>query len=376
MQQVSVKHEVKHEVKQELTHDVKKEVKRETRHEVQHDVAQMKHNVEAAKPSEAASQSAQNSSSSCPGSSSSGSVDYSSVTVRGLKRILAQSTGEVVILHDANGNAYIKVDPAALLAAQVSLSPMFYPLLQSSKSRAACTVTQSFVFHALSTHALVLALLCLTFIHQIEDAAPAAKRERLEQKKPLVPQQPAPAAAPPAALANVQLDSEHIYARLCVNHDGYFRQLPNSTLVFQLRGVKEEYKSLQGTARHTPGVTLVLNLSAQHYALLDYTRSSVVCSLDGDSENQLVFAVAEAPKYDATAQDMALQLTATADSYMELATAIRNRAVAAVKTGSMVCILHFGTAGVVKFSTPFVWRSLATCKKLNAGEYKLAVTVE
>jgi hypothetical protein len=372
MQQVSVKHEVKHEVKQELTHDVQKEVKRETRH-VQHDVAQMKHDVETVKPSEVASQSAQSSSSSSPGSSSSGSVDYSSVTVRGLKRILAQSTSEVVILHDANGNAYIKVDPAALLAAQVSLSAYVLPAPAeyNSKLRAACTVTQSFVFHALSTHALALVLLCLTFIHQIEDAAPAAKRERLEQK-PLVPQQPAPAAAPPAALANVQLDSEHINARLFVNHDGYFRQLPNSTLVFQLRGVKEEYKSLQGTARHTPGVILVLNLSAEHYALLDHTRSSVVCSLDGDSENQLVFAVAEAPKYDATAQDMALQLTATADSYMELATAIRNRAVAAVKTGSMVCTLHFGTAGVVKFSTPFVWRSLATCKKLNAGEYKLA----
>jgi hypothetical protein len=236
-------------------------------------------------------------------------------------------------------------------------------------------VTRSFAFHALSTHKLSIALLCLTLIYQLEDAAPVAKRERLEQT-PLIPQQPLIApAAPPAALANVQLDSEHINARLFVNHDGYFRQLPNSTLVFQLRGVREEYKSLQGTARHTPGIVLAINLSVQHYALLDHTRSSVVCSLDSDSKNQLMFAVAEAPEYDAAAEDMALQLTATADSYMQLATAIRNRAVAAVKTGSMVCTLHFGTAGVVKISTPFVWRSLATCKKLSAGEYKLAVIV-
>jgi hypothetical protein len=222
---------------------------------------------------------------------------------------------------------------------------------------------------------LALALRSLTFHlnHQIEDAAPVAKRERLEQA-PLVTAaaQPAPA---PAALAIPQMDAANINARISVNHDGYFRQLPNSTLVFQLRGVHEEYKSLQGTARHTPGFWLTVNLSEQHHASFDHTRSSVTCLLAGDLEKRLEFAVG-ASQYDAAAEDLVLQLTATSDSYMQLATAIRKRADAAVKSGTMECTLHFGAAGVVKLSTPFVWRSLATCKKLNAGEYKLAVTVE
>jgi hypothetical protein len=36
-------------------------------------------------------------------------------------------------------------------------------------------------------------------------------------------------------------------------------------------------------------------------------------------------------------------------------------------------LLHFGTAGVIKFSVSFAWRALATCKKKQAGEYTLVI---
>ena len=102
--QYAVKHEVKPEMQPEVKHEVKHEGHQEAKHE-----------VKAEGRSATAPQSTQS-------SSSSSNIDYSSVTLRGLKRILAQraATDEVVILHDAHGNAYIKVDPAALLAAQVS----------------------------------------------------------------------------------------------------------------------------------------------------------------------------------------------------------------------------------------------------------------
>jgi hypothetical protein len=174
------------------------------------------------------------------------------------------------------------------------------------------------------------------------------------------------------------LDTSSIRLRWLVQHLGYFRQTRNGALVFQLKGSRpsEEYKSLQGAARHTFGALLKININAQLTASLllelDSAQSSVEMYIAENLFDRLVFAV-HADIFDAATGDLTLNLTATAESYMQLATAIRERQQKTVKHGSVDFNLNFGAAGVMQFRSSFVWKSLATCKKLPAGEYALTL---
>jgi hypothetical protein len=160
-------------------------------------------------------------------------------------------------------------------------------------------------------------------------------------------------------------------------HEGYFRQLSNGMIVFQLRGLREEvYMSLQGTDRYTPGLTLRITLPAFKQSSLKQAfnarGSTVVWSIAGNTAQQLVFAV-ELVAVDETTGKCELRLTATAEDYMLLATAIRERQDKRVKQGTATFTIAFGSAGVLLFSVPFKWRSLATCKKMSEGVYPLTL---
>jgi hypothetical protein len=204
-----------------------------------------------------------------------------------------------------------------------------------------------------------------------QDATRANKRQRLEAP----PQQPLLTAAVPAAPMHL-LDTTGIAASLECVHEGYARQYPNGMLVFQLRGLHEEYKSLQGTARYTPGLTLRLTLAAlvQRGLVLAFNaqRSTVVWSIAGNTTQQLVFTV-ELISLDSTTGECELQLTATPESYMLLATAIRQRQCKKLKQGTAVFTIDFGAVSVLQFAVPFIWRSLALCKQMPEGVYSLTL---
>jgi hypothetical protein len=148
----------------------------------------------------------------------------------------------------------------------------------------------------------------------------------------------------------------------------------NGMMVFQLRGLREEYMSLQGDARYTPGLTLRITLPALKQSGLkkayNASSSTVVWSIAGNSTQQLVVAV-KLVALDETTGECELELTATAEDYMLLTTAIRERQCKQVKRGTAAFTVDFGTAGVLLFSVPFIWRALATCKKMPAGVYSL-----
>jgi hypothetical protein len=67
-------------------------------------------------------------------------------------------------------------------------------------------------------------------------------------------------------------------------------------------------------------------------------------------------------------------VTATTESCMQLARAIRERHQLAVKQSILIQFdLRFGAPGLMLFRPSLTWRSLATCKKLSAGEHMLMV---
>jgi hypothetical protein len=159
--------------------------------------------------------------------------------------------------------------------------------------------------------------------------------------------------------------------------EGYFRQLPNGMIVFQLRGLREEvYMSLQGPDRYTPGLTLRITLAALRglKEAFNARASTVVWSIAGNAAQQLIFAV-ELVALDETTGECELQLTATAEDYMLLATAIRDMQLHGnrIKQGTATVTIDFGAAGLLLFSVPFKWRSLATCKKMSEGVYPLSL---
>jgi hypothetical protein len=170
------------------------------------------------------------------------------------------------------------------------------------------------------------------------------------------------------------LDTTHIAPRLVVEHPGYFRQL-NEVLVFQLKRPFEEYISLQGAERRTFGVLIKINIDAQLAAgiilELNAARSSVELYIAENTSDKLVFAV-QAESFNAATGDLTLNLTATSEEFMLLAAAIRARHHKLVRQGIVQFDLHFG-AGVMQFRSSFIWRSLATCKKLPGGEFTLTV---
>jgi hypothetical protein len=163
---------------------------------------------------------------------------------------------------------------------------------------------------------------------------------------------------------------------LVVEHPGYFRQISDGDLMFELRDPNKKYKSLQGSARRTFGAWLKINITAQLAAgtilELDPVQSSVEFYIAENLFDRLVFAV-QVDSFDAATGDLILKLTATTEIYMQLAIAIRERQQKAVKQGIIDFALHFGAAGVMQFRSSFIWKSLATCKKLPAGEYMLAL---
>jgi hypothetical protein len=80
-----------------------------------------------------------------------------------------------------------------------------------------------------------------------------------------------------------------------------------------------------------------------------------------------VFAV-QADSFDAATCNLTLKLTATAESYMLLAIAIRKRQQKTVKQGIVHFNLNFGAAGVMEFRSSFIWRSRSILQNLTAGE--------
>jgi hypothetical protein len=201
-------------------------------------------------------------------------------------------------------------------------------------------------------------------------ATRASKRQRLETP----PQQPLLTAAVAAPMH--LLDTTGIAASLECVHEGFARQYPNGMIVFQLKSLHEEYKSLQGTARYTPGLTLRLTLAAlvQRGLVLAFNaqRSTAVWSIAGNTTQQLVFAVALV-SLDSATGECELQLTATPQSYMLLATAIRQRQCKKLKQNTAVFTLDFGPVGALQFAVPFIWRSLALCKQMPEGVFSLTI---
>jgi hypothetical protein len=173
---------------------------------------------------------------------------------------------------------------------------------------------------------------------------------------------------------HVEHDTTHIMPRLVVEHPGYFRQTSEGHLVFELRDPNKEYKSLQGAARRIFGALLKINITAQVTAgtilELDPLQSSVEMYLAEKPFDKLEFAV-QADSFDAATGDLTLKLTATAESYMQLAIAINDLKMqhSAVKQGIVQFNLHFGAAGVMEFRSSFIWRSRTTLQNLTAGEY-------
>jgi hypothetical protein len=147
-------------------------------------------------------------------------------------------------------------------------------------------------------------------------------------------------------------------------------------IVLQLKGLHEEYMSLQGDARHTPGLTLRITLAAFEQKDLAKafraSNSTVIWSIAGNTAQQLVVAV-KLVTLDETTGECKLELTATAEDYMLLATAIRERQCKQLTRGTAAFTTDFGSAGVLLFIVPFIWRALATCKKMSAGVYSLSL---
>jgi hypothetical protein len=181
----------------------------------------------------------------------------------------------------------------------------------------------------------------------------------------------------------MMLDTAHLNPRFKVEYEGYWRQYCGvaGKFVFQLRTLTQPYTAFQGPKKYVPGATVTINMSALTDNAQDWqhhiAQSSVVCAIPGNSTQTLVYSV-EMLGYDAVTGDCELELTATAASYMRLATAIREKTETdkTLKSGIMTYILHFGTAGVIKSDVSFAWRALSTCKKrqlLPPGEYTLVV---
>jgi hypothetical protein len=202
-----------------------------------------------------------------------------------------------------------------------------------------------------------------------QNAGPSLKRQRVtqhQQQLPQVlpaalahdtpavvvppPQVPAPAAVPapvaaaaalvvpanvaPVVAADIELDTTHLDPRFKVEHEGYWRMY-DGKFVFQLRTLIQPYTAFQGTKKCSPGASVTINMSAltdnaQDLQLIT-AQSSVVCAISGNTTQTLVYSV-EMLGYNAVTGDCVLKLTATAQlymqlaqSYMQLATAIRKR---------------------------------------------------
>jgi hypothetical protein len=164
------------------------------------------------------------------------------------------------------------------------------------------------------------------------------------------------------------LDATTINARLVSEQHGYFR-LVDKVTAFQLKAVYESYTPLQHRDKYTPGLQLIINtrdiVSADDDQVLTIIpeRSNVVFTV-ADHAQQL-FTIETVTKYDHATKDITLQLTATAGSYKQLATAIRASVMAdkSITQGTMSFAIHFRRVNaVVKFTAPFIWRSHARFK--------------
>jgi hypothetical protein len=132
-----------------------------------------------------------------------------------------------------------------------------------------------------------------------------------------------------------------IKLRLVGHTDGFFMQmqpkpkskkLPSEFIgytVYQLRELDESYTAQQHKYQYSPGLQLMINTKVivplddnDQVLTIIPERSSVVCTVAERTDQQLVFTIEPDIVYDHANKDIMLQLTATADSYMQLAATI------------------------------------------------------
>jgi hypothetical protein len=152
------------------------------------------------------------------------------------------------------------------------------------------------------------------------------------------------------------LSSANINAVLQVKHEGFFRYIHNR-FVFQLKALSETYTALQHN-KYTPGLQLTINVrdfvtDDGQLPVINTTFSSVTLTVADNTLQQLVLTVKDGAVYVADTAALTLQLTAEAESFMQLATAIRRRQDETIKHGVMTLNLYFDGIGLLKFSVTF-----------------------
>jgi hypothetical protein len=186
----------------------------------------------------------------------------------------------------------------------------------------------------------------------------------------------------------------HIYPQLVGEHLGFLRQI-DGFAALQLRVDSHEYMSKQHSDRYTPGLKLIINTKdivlpgGDYYEQLTVIpeHCSITFTVARRTDQRLVFRIQHAefkiqdPKrnhnveeakhielieYAETGGDITIQFNTTAASYKQLATAIRAEDESATQ-GTMTFEIHFERVGAVKFTAPFIWKSHAKFKTVDAA---------